>query len=300
MSNTRKRFARYLPHYMMIAPFLVLFIIFYLGPLVFGLGISFTKWDGIHEPAFVGFQNYPTVIRSRHFDKAFLNLAKYVTVTMAIGISVALCLALLVDRFGRFGANLFRSAYFMPTVIPLFLTATVWRWILAPDYGILNMAIEGLGGPSIKWLTNPKFMIPAVIIVDVWRSSGFNMIILLAGLKGIPTTYYEAAQVDGANTFQQIWFVTLPQLEPVLFMIIVNGFISALQVFDVPWLVSDSAFSGYGGPLQGMMFPVMDIMGRAFGDLKFGQASAYAWLLLMLVLVITLIQFAWRKLRLER
>jgi multiple sugar transport system permease protein len=300
MSSTRKRFGRYLPHYVMIAPFLVLFTVFYLGPLVFGLGISFTKWDGIHDPTFVGFQNYPTVIRSRHFDKAFLNLAKYVTVTMAIGITVALCLALLVDRFARFGANLFRSAYFMPTVIPLFLTATVWRWILAPDYGILNMAIEGLGGPSIKWLTNPKFMIPACIIVDVWRSSGFNMIILLAGLKGIPTVYYEAAQVDGATPFQQIWFVTLPQLEPVLFMIIVNGFISALQVFDVPWLLSDSAFSGYGGPLQGMMFPVMDIMGRAFGDLKFGQASAYAWLLLMLVLVITLIQFAWRRLRLER
>jgi multiple sugar transport system permease protein len=300
MSRTRKRFSRYLPHYVMIAPFLVLFTLFYLGPLVFGLGISFTRWDGIHDPTFVGFQNYPTVIRSRHFDKAFLNLAKYVTVTMAIGITVALCLALLVDRFTGFGANLFRSAYFMPTVIPLFLTATVWRWILAPDYGILNMAIEGLGGPSIKWLTNPKFMIPACIIVDVWRSSGFNMIILLAGLKGIPTVYYEAAQVDGANSFQQIWFVTLPQLEPVLFMIIVNGFISALQVFDVPWLLSDSAFSGYGGPLQGMMFPVMDIMGRAFGDLKFGQASAYAWILLMLVLVITLIQFAWRKLRLER
>lgn len=300
MTSTRKRFAHHLAHYLMIAPFLVLFTIFYLTPLIFGLGISFTEWDGIRSPTFVGFQNYPKVIQSRHFAKVFINLAKYVIFTMAIGITVALCLALLVDRFTGFGANLFRSAYFLPTVIPLFLTATVWRWILAPDYGILNMAIEGLGGPSIKWLTNPKYMIPACIIVDVWRASGFNMIILLAGLKGIPTVYYEAAQVDGANPFQQIWFVTIPQLEPVLFMVIVNGFISALQVFDVPWLLSDSSFSSYGGPLQGMMFPVMDIMGRAFGSLKFGEASAYAWLLLMLVLMITLIQFAWRKLRLER
>jgi multiple sugar transport system permease protein len=183
----------------------------------------------------------------------------------------------------------------MPTVIPLFLTAAIWRWILTPDYGLLNRIIMFFGGPSINWLTDPKFMIPAAVIVDVWRSTGFNMIILLAGLNGIPAEYYEAARVDGANTWQQIFYITIPELEPVLFLVIVNGFISALQIFDIPWLLTQSAYTAYGGPMQGMLFPVMDIMGRAFGSLKFGEASAYAWILLIIVLGITLIQFYLRR-----
>jgi multiple sugar transport system permease protein len=295
MNTSRKGLLRYAPHYLMIVPFMILFTVFYLGPLIYGLGISFTKWDGVHTPTFVGLSNFGKVITSRYFEKSFVNLAKYVSLTMVIGVFMAFCLALLVDSFKGFAANVFRSAYFLPTVIPLFLTASVWRWILAPDYGIFNMALGLLGVPTIKWLTSPKYMLLACVIVDVWRATGFNMIILLAGLKGVPTEFYEAAEVDGANALQRVIFITIPQLEPVLFLVIVNGFISALQVFDVPWLLSDSAFSTYGGPLQGMMFPVMDIMGRAFGGLKFGQASAYAWLLLIVILIVTLIQFAWRK-----
>jgi multiple sugar transport system permease protein len=279
----------------MLAPFFILFVIFYLLPLIFGLGISFTEWNGVQPPEYVGLENFRSVITSRYFEKAFVNLAKYVIFTMLIGISMAFLLALLVDSFTRRPANVFRSAFFLPTVIPLFLSASVWRWIFAPDFGILNMALGLVGIQDIKWLTNPTYMIPACIILDVWRSTGFNMIILLAGLKGIPREYYEAAEIDGANAVQKVRFITIPQLEPVLFLVIVNGFISALQVFDVPWLLSDSSFDSYGGPLQGMMFPVMDIVGRAFGRLKFGEASAYAWLLLILILIVTLIQFALRK-----
>lgn len=295
MATRPKGLLRFAPNYLMIVPFFVLFVAFYLVPLAYGLGISFTEWDGVHTPEFVGLANFGEVITSRYFEKSFVNLAKYVSVTMVIGISMAFLLALLVDSFTPRPANVFRSAYFLPTVIPLFLSASVWRWIFAPDYGILNIALGVFGVPTIKWLTSPKYMIAACVILDVWRSTGFNMIILLAGLKGIPQEYYEAAEIDGANLVQRVRYVTIPQLEPVLFLVIVNGFISALQVFDVPWLLSDSAFSAYGGPLQGMMFPVMDIVGRAFGRLKFGEASAYAWLLLAVILVVTMIQFAIRR-----
>jgi len=136
--------------------------------------------------------------------------------------------------------------------------------MLTPDYGFVNRILVFFGLPSVAWLTDPAYMIPAAVIVDVWRSTGFNMIILLAGLNGIPTEYYEAAKVDGANTAQQIIYITIPQLEPVLFLVIVNGFISALQIFDAPWLLTQSTYTAYGGPQQGMLFPVMDIMGRAF------------------------------------
>jgi multiple sugar transport system permease protein len=121
------------------------------------------------------------------------------------------------------------------------------------------------------------------------------MIILLAGLKAIPQTYYEAARVDGANTLQQIRYVTIPELEPVLFLVFVNGFISALQVFDLPWLMTESGFASYGGPLQGMMFPVMDVMGRAFGALRFGEAAGYAFILFLFILAVTLLQFVARR-----
>jgi multiple sugar transport system permease protein len=227
--------------------------------------------------------------------KSFTNLIKYVILTMFVGLTISFGLALLVQRFKGAAGNVFRGAYFMPTVIPLFLTASVWKWILTPDYGFLDQIIVFFGGPSINWLMDPRFMIPAVVIVDAWRATGFNMIILLAGLNGIPAEYYEAARVDGANTWQQIIYITIPELEPVLFLVIVNGFISALQIFDVPWLISQSTFTGYGGPQQGMLFPVMDIMGRAFGSLKFGEASAYAWILLVIILIVTLAQFYIRK-----
>jgi multiple sugar transport system permease protein len=300
MEHKRKPIWAYWQNYAMIAPFFILFFVFYLAPLLYGFYISFQKWDGVHPATFVGIDNYVNVITSRYFVKAFLNLIKYVLITMFFGITIAFGLALLVNRFTGFAANLFRSGYFLPTVIPLFLTAAVWRWIMTPDFGMMNRIITGLGGTSINWLTDPKYMILTAVIVDVWRSTGFNMIILLAGLKGIPEEYYEAAEIDGANFWQKTIFITIPQLEPVLFLVIVNGFISALQIFDIPWLLTQSTYQSYGGPLQGMMFPVMDIMGRGFGSLKFGESSAYAWILLILILGVTLVQFRLRARYSER
>lgn len=295
MRAKRKPLWSYRKHYLMILPFFILFGIFYLYPLLYGLYISFFQWDGINPPVYTGIENFYRVITSRYFVKAFTNLAQYVIVTMILGITIAFGLAVLVSRFKGIPSNIFRSAYFIPTVVPLFLTATIWRWILTPDYGILNRLLAPLGFGTINWLTDTRWMIPSAVIVDVWRSTGFNMIILLAGLKSIPNEYYEAARIDGANTWQEILHITIPSLEPVLFLVIVNGFISALQVFDHPWLLTNSEYRSYGGPMQGMMFPVMDIMGRAFGSLKFGEASAYAWLLLVVVMIITLINFAWRR-----
>jgi multiple sugar transport system permease protein len=295
MDKKRKPIWAYWRNYAMIAPFFILFIVFYLAPIFYGFYISFHKWDGVHPATFVGIDNYINVITSRYFIKAFTNLIKYVLITMFFGITIAFALAVLVNHYKGTAANILRSGYFLPTVIPLFLTAAVWRWIVTPDYGMLNRIIVGLGGKSINWLTDPKYMIQTVVIIDVWRSTGFNMIILLAGLKAIPDVYYEAAEIDGANGWQKMLYITIPQLEPVLFLVIVNGFISALQIFDIPWLITQSTYQSYGGPLQGMMFPVMDIMGRAFGSVKLGEASAYSWILLILILGVTLAQFRFRK-----
>jgi multiple sugar transport system permease protein len=284
-----------LKHYLMLLPFFFFFTLFFLYPIVQGFSISFYKWDSVNPAIFVLFQNYINLIKSRDFIISFTNILKYISITVPVGITVAFALALFVNNLKGFAANFFRSAYFVPTMMPLFLAASVWRWMYAPEVGIINTAISVLGLQSVNWLKNPSVMIYALIIVDVWRSAGWNMVILLAGLKNIPGDYYDAAKVDGANKWQEMIHITIPLLEPVLFFVIAQGFIFALQVFDAPWLLTLSTTQGYGGRLKALLFPVMDMFGRAFGVYKFGEASAYGFLLTTLIIVITSILFMLRR-----
>jgi multiple sugar transport system permease protein len=279
----------------MLLPFFLFFAVFFLYPIVEGLNISFYKWDSVNPAVFVGFQNYVNLLKSRDFVISFTNILKYVSITVPLCISVAFGLALFVNSLKGPLANFFRSVYFIPTMMPLFLAASVWRWMYAPEVGIINTAMQALGLKSINWLKDPSVMIFSLIIVDVWRSAGWNMVILLAGLKNIPQDYYDAARVDGANSWQELIYVTIPQLEPVLFFVIAQGFIFALQVFDAPWLLTLSTTQGYGGRLKALLFPVMDMFGRAFGVYKFGEASAYGFLLTILIMIITAILFAVRR-----
>lgn len=288
-------YRKFLKHYLMLLPFFFFFALFFLYPIINGLNISFYKWDSVNPAIFVGLQNYVNLIKSRDFIISFTNILKYVSITVPVGITVAFLLALFVNNLKGFLSNFFRSAYFVPTMMPLFLAASIWRWMYAPEVGIINTAITALGLQSVNWLKNPAVMIYALIVVDVWRSAGWNMVILLAGLKNIPSDYYDAAKVDGANKWQEMIFVTIPLLEPVLFFVIAQGFIFALQVFDAPWLLTLSTTQGYGGRLKALLFPVMDMFGRAFGVYKFGEASAYGFLLTILIIIITSILFLLRR-----
>lgn len=284
-----------LKHYLMLLPFFFFFGVFFLYPIINGLNISFYKWDSVNPAIFVGIKNYVNLLKSRDFIISFTNILKYVSITVPVGITVAFLLALFVNNLKGFWSNFFRSAYFVPTMMPLFLAASIWRWMYAPEVGIINTFIGALGLGSVNWLKNPSVMIYALIIVDVWRSAGWNMVILLAGLKNIPNDYYDAAKVDGANKWQEMINITIPLLEPVLFFVIAQGFIFALQVFDAPWLLTLSTTQGYGGRLKALLFPVMDMFGRAFGVYKFGEASAYGFLLTILIIIITSILFFLRR-----
>lgn len=284
-----------LKHYMMLLPFFFFFILFFLYPIVRGFVISLYKWDGVNPGLFVGFNNYANLVKSRDFVISFTNIIKYISITVPVGITVAFLLALFVNNLKGFWANFFRSAYFIPTMMPLFLAASIWRWMYAPEVGLINRLIGLFGFASVNWLKDPAVMIYALIVVDVWRSAGWNMVILLAGLKNIPEDYYDAARVDGANKWQEVIYITIPQLEPVLFFVITQGFIFALQVFDAPWLLTLSTTQGYGGRLKALLFPVMDMFGRAFGVIKFGEASAYGFLLTTLIVMVTGILFILRR-----
>jgi len=287
-------FRRYLPHYLMIAPFMVLFAVFFLYPILSGLFYSFHDWNGVRTPEFVGAANYTKIIASRDFSRAMGNLAAYIAITVPLGILVALGLALLVDSFTGRWSNFFRNAYFMPVVLPAFLAATIWRWIYAPNFGLLNIVLGWFGIPSVNFLNDTDTMLYALIAVDIWVSAGFNMVIILAGLKNIPTELYEAARLDGASKRQQLFHVTIPMLWPVLFFVLTYGLISAMQVFDKPWLLTGSSFTSYGGRRNALLFPVMDMMGRAFGGVKFGEAAAYGFLLTIAIVAVTGVMFGLR------
>jgi multiple sugar transport system permease protein len=155
------------------------------------------------------------------------------------------------------------------------------------------------GLPSVQFLNDTGTMLYSLIAVDIWVSAGFNMVILLAGLKNIPNYYYEAARLDGASKLQETFYVTIPMLYPVLFFVTTYGVISALQVFDTPWLLTGSSFSDYGGRQNALLFPVMDMMGRGFGELKFGQAAAYGFILTTVIVAVTSVMFLFRRQRYE-
>jgi multiple sugar transport system permease protein len=287
-------FRRYLPNFLMIAPFMILFAAFFLYPILSGFYYSFHDWNGVRTPAYVGLANYERILASRDFSRSMGNLFAYIAITVPLGILVALALALLVDSFTGRWANFFRNAYFMPVVLPAFLAATIWRWIYAPNFGLLNMILNWFGVPSINFLNDTGSMLYALIAVDLWVSAGFNMVIILAGLKNIPEELYEAARLDGANRWQQIAYITISMLGPVLFFVFTYGLISAMQVFDKPWLLTGSSFTSYGGRRNALLFPVMDMMGRAFGGVKFGEAAAYGFLLTIAIVAVTGVMFGLR------
>lgn len=300
MTHLRKFFRRYLKHYVLLLPFFILFALFFLYPLVHSVVISLTKWNGIQDPVFVGLDNYVRITQQARFSTSMLNLGRLVLIVVPVGVTIALALALLVDTFTPRWGNFFRGMYFFPVIIPMFLSAAIFRYLLSPRVGIIPLGLESIGLTGINWLSNPDYMVPAVALVDMWRAIGFNFLLLFAGLKAIPKEYFEAARVDGANRWQEIRHISIPQLEPVLFLVIVNAFIGALQSFDIPWLLSLSTFVNYGGTRNGMLFPVMEIYMAAWGRQDFGGASAFAVILLTITLIITVLQFFWRSRRLAK
>lgn len=291
---------QYLKHYSLLLPFFILFAVFFLYPLLYSVFISLTKWDGIRDPVFIGFENYVRVTQIPRFETSMKNLLRFVVIVVPVGVTISLGLALLVDQFTAKWQQFFRGMYFFPVIIPMFLSAAIFRFLLSPQIGLITVVLERIGITNINWLSNPTYMVPAVALVDLWRAIGFNFLLLFAGLKAIPSEYSEAARVDGANRFQEFFYIVIPQLEPVLFLVIVNAFIGALQSFDIPWLLSGSTFVNYGGPRNGMLFPVMEIYYSAWGRQDFGGASALAVIILAITIIITAIQVTWRRLRLEK
>lgn len=283
--------------YLLLSPFLCVYLVFIVLPILAGVWISFVKWDGIGEMRFVGLANYRALFANRHVVQSFINLFAFVAMQVPISVCAGLGLAIFIDRFAAPVATVLRAILLLPFIMPLFLTAAIWIWMLVPQFGLFNQltSVFGLGG--IGWLSNPRYMLLGLVIVETWRSSGFNMLLFYAGLKSIPPEPLEAARIDGANPIQEIVYIILPQLRSIAFVITVNALLGAFQIFDLPWLLSKSGFvEGQGGAGGGLLFPVMELVASGFGSLRFGQGAAIGVLLMLLIFVATAFLFAGRRL----
>lgn len=267
-----------------VLPAIVGTFIFIIIPVICSFGLSFMDWDLINKAQFVGLKNYKTLFTDPLFGKILLNTIVYAISTSFFAVIIPLVLACILNSKIR-GSEFFKTAYFLPFITPMVVIAVAWEWIFDPNIGILNYFLH----LHINWLYDPHFAMPAIIVVSVWKLIGYNMIIFLSGLSALNQSLFEAAKIDGANVFDTFKFVTVPLLSPTIFFVVIITCISSFQIFDLIYLMTQ------GGPLDSTNVLVYAIYKNAFEYFKIGQASAIAYVLFVIILALTLVQWNLRK-----
>lgn len=270
-----------LPAYFLILPAFVSATVFLYIPMIFSGFWSFTKYNGLLPPQWVGLENYRALFHDERFLKALWNTVLFVILGMGIGPILGLITALLLNQKVR-GRGFFRAAYFLPVMTSLVVVATIWK-ILLQDNGIINEIVGFFGLPGHAWLNDTTTALPAVVVTSIWQGFGFETVVFLAALQSIPGDYYDAALVDGASAWQRFRHVTLPALRPTIMFVYIIGIIGSFQVFDQIFVMTN------GGPIDSTRTLVFDLYDR-FHQLKLGEASAVAYVLLIILATLSYIQ----------
>lgn len=273
--------------YLFISPQLVGLLFFSLIPLLYALYLSFTEWSGFGGTKFIGIANYLEQMNNPDFWKAMVNTIYYMFLVVPIGIAIALVLAVALNKVK--GKEIYRVFFFMPVVTSSVSVGVIFMWILNGDFGILNELLSYVGITGPHWLTDPRWVIPSIALLSIWWGLGYNMVIFLAGLQGISKSYYEAAEMDGANALQKFRHITLPLLTPTTFFVTIMTIISSFQVFDQAFVMTN------GGPAKASYTIVFHIYDQAFVDFTMGKSASAAMILFVIILILTLIQFKLQK-----
>lgn len=270
--------------YGFISLWLIGFFVFVLGPMLYSLYASFTEWNGITAPEPAGIINYLRIFTEDDLvGKSILNTLVFTVVSVPLNLLIGLVLATLLNK-RYFGSNFFRALFYMPSVMAGVAIYIAWTYLFNTNAGIFNMWLSGIGVDAVGWLTDPKWAMSSIILVNA-TSCGGQMLIILAGLQDIPKDYYESAMLDGAGGFQRFFKITLPLLTPVVFFNVIMSIIAGLQVFTQPWVLTQ------GGPLNATYVYGIHLYNNAFRYYRFGYSCALAWLLLVVVLGITGVVF---------
>lgn len=271
----------------LITPWIVGFLIFTAYPLIYSLYLSFTEYSLFGEPRWVGLDNYIRLFtQSIEFWPSVRLTLLYAALTLPIGVTGALLMAILLNNKIK-GIGIYRTIYYLPAILPEVAVALLWRWMFNSESGLLNYVLKPLfslfGVDKPNWFGDPDYVLPAFIIMSVWGIFGTNTVIFLAGLQGIPKNLYEAAEIDGAGPIRKFWHITIPQLSPIIFLQVIMGMISALQIFTVAMFVRPTSAAG--------KFMNQLVYEKGFTQLHMGEASAIAWVLFILILILTLLVF---------
>lgn len=284
-----QRMRRNIEGWLFILPVAIGVVSFYFLPIIVSLYTSFTNSDGLTEADWVGFFNYERLLtRDKYFNETIVNTLYYVIGHIPLTIGLALGLALLCNRKMP-SVTWFRTAYFIPVITNVVAVSLVWSFLFSPQAGPINWSLSTIGIDGPSWLTDVTWAMPAVIIVSVWFSVGYPMVILLAGLQGIPEIYYDAAKIDGASAFGRFRAVTIPLLTPSLFFLTITQFISSFQVFGIIYVMTS------GGPAKATEVYIHYLYENAFQFSRLGYASAMAWLLFLAIAVISFAQWKLQK-----
>ena len=274
--------------YLFVAPLILGLLIFTYGPVLAAFFLSFTKGDYISTPKWIGLGNYQALLKEDLFWTSMRNTLYYVVGVVPAGLLLSLLLALAMNQKLR-GIVFFRSIFFLPTITSSVAISLMWLWIYNPEFGVLNFLLKQIGIKGPTWLSSSTWAMPAIIIMSIWRGLGYNMLIYLAGLQGIPEVYYEAAEIDGAGSWAKFRHITLPLLSPTTFMLLILSLIGAFQGFEYTYVITG------GGPVYDTLTIVLHIYNNAFRSFQMGYASALAYVLFFILLALTLMQ-----LRLQR
>jgi len=275
------------------SPWIVGFVLLTVVPMLMSIVLSFTQWNGLHfsQIEWIGFGNYIRAVNDEKVSTALWNTMYYSFISVPLGLSIALGLAMLLNQKIA-GVGVFRTLFYMPSIIGGVATIMMWLWIFQPQFGLLNTLLRGIadglasagvisaGWEPPAWLNDPAWAKPAMILMNVWTAGG-SMLIFLAALQDVSPTLYEAARIDGASSFKQFIHVTLPQISPAIYFNLVMGVIGSLQVFNEAYLMTG------GGPRDATLFFVLYLYQKGFADFEFGYASALAWILFAMICAFT-------------
>lgn len=280
--------------YIFIAPTLILLTLFSIVPILVALVISFTDMDlgglaNFGSISFIGFDNYVEVLQDPVFMKAIFNTLFYVFVGVPLVILFSLAIALLINLGTSRIFKAFRVVYYLPSVTNIVAVAVVWSYLYNPAIGLFNYLLNAVGLPDVPWLTDPTVAKLSLILLALWKAIGLNMIIFIAALQGIPKSYYEAAQLDGASTWQQVTRITIPMLSFAIVFVSITTMIGWLQFFEEPFVMTQ------GGPLDGTLSVALFIYQNGFKFNNFGYAAAGSFVLFVCIIVITLVQLKLQK-----
>ena len=263
------------------SPFIIGLAAFTIYPVVASIYLSFCRYTILHPPQWCGVENYRLLFTEDPlFWRSLYNTLYYTGLSLPLGLALSLALATLLNMKLR-GMAVYRTLYFLPTIVPTVAVAILWLWVLNPEYGVLKAGLGILHIPGPGWLADPKWSKPGLVVMSLWGLGG-TMVIFLAGLAGIPQQFYEAAAIDGANRWAQFRHVTLPMLTPTMFFNLVIGLIGSFQYFTQVYIMTN------GGPTHSTLFYALYLYQNAFRYLRMGYASAMAWMLFLLILGATL------------